>query len=168
MGLGSEILVYLQLFGRSDDDKGWDQLICKCPTLVCSCAPASECSNISSSWFSAKTKPPSVLRWDVTVMVKVEVLLITHRGRYFRYSTIPVVLDVFHNFAIFCWILQLRICHIFAPISNTAIVIGESLSIMRAPWRGGGGAVSAPPPQAKILLRTWREDLAPIPPPIDA
>ena len=67
------------------------------PTLVCSCscAPAAECSNISSSWFAAKTKPPSVLRWDVTVMVKVEVLLITYLGRYFRYSTIPVVSSCF-------------------------------------------------------------------------
>ena len=64
------------------------------PGLLCSCAPAAECSNISSSWFAAKTKPPSVLRWDVTVMVKVEVLLITHLRKYFRYScsTIPVVI----------------------------------------------------------------------------
>ena len=76
------------------------------PTLVCSCAPAAECSNISSFWYAAKTKPPSVLRWDVTVMVKVEVLLITYLGRYCRYSTIPV--DVFHNFAFF--LLNFAVC----------------------------------------------------------
>ena len=73
------------------------------PGLLMSCAPAAECSNISSSWFAAKTKPPSVPCTEVRCDShgEGEVLLRTHLRQYFRYSTLPVVSSCFPQFCNF-------------------------------------------------------------------